>query len=89
MPEIKYDLPYLTDKYGHKYPCTGVMKDIEFQPATGDVFFTIKIINVDRCSKRNLYLFMNIEEMERKFDELWKDFKNQMEEILKVKKKWI
>lgn len=89
MPEIRYQLPYLKDAYGQEYPCTGVTKDIDFQPKTGDIFYVIKIVNLDRCSTRNLFLFMNEAEMDKKFDEIWLEYSSQLKEILEEKKKWI
>lgn len=89
MQEIRYDVPYLKDAYGQEHPSTGIMKDIEFQPKTGDVFYTIKIINVDRCSMRNLFLFMNEAEMNNKYEELWQNFAEQQKKIMEEKKKWI
>ena len=89
MSGTRYELPYLKDAYGQEYPCTGLLKDIDFQPKTGDVFFTIQIINLDRCSRRNLYLFNNESEMDKKYEELWNDFRTQMISILKEKRKWI
>ena len=89
MSGIRYDLPYLKDAYGQEYPCTSLLKDIEFQPKTGDIFYTIKIIGVDRISIRNLFLFMNETEMNIKFEELWQTFVEQQKKIMEEKKKWI
>lgn len=89
MSATNYSVPYLRDSNGYPYPCTGLLKEIDFQPKTGDVFFVIQIINMDRCSRRNLYLFNDESEMDKKYEELWNDFRNQMISILEEKKKWI
>lgn len=89
MSGTRYNVPYLKDEYGREYPCTSVLKDIEFQPKTGDIFYTIKIIGLDRCSIRYRFLFMNEADMDKKYEELWNDFRNQMVSILEEKRKWI
>ena len=89
MPATRYNVPYLKDEYGQEYPCTSILKDIEFQPKTGDIFYTIKIIGMDRCSIIYLFLFMNEADMDAKFEELWQKFVEQQKQIMEEKRKWI
>lgn len=89
MSATRYNVPYLKDEYGQEFPCTSILKDIEFQPKTGDIFYTIKIIGMDRCSIRYLFLFMNEEDMDTKFEELWQKFVEQQKKIMEEKRRWI